>query len=38
MVTVPTSPPKEFRDDVVVALHGDAPLSQIARDFGISRA
>lgn len=29
--------PKEFRDDVVaVALKGQAPLAQIARDFGIS--
>ena len=29
--------PKEFRDDVVaVASKGQAPLSQIAKDFGIS--
>lgn len=29
--------PKEFRDDVVaVARQGKAPLSQIAKDFGIS--
>ena len=29
--------PKEFRDDVVaVARMGQAPLSQIAKDFGIS--
>ncbi|GAA1165815.1 transposase [Ornithinimicrobium humiphilum] len=29
--------PKEFRDDVVaVARQGQAPLSQIAKDFGIS--
>ena len=29
--------PKEFRDDVVaVARKGQAPLAQIARDFGIS--
>ena len=29
--------PKEFRDDVVaVARKGRAPLSQIAKDFGIS--
>jgi transposase len=29
--------PKEFRDDVVaVARKGEAPLNQIARDFGIS--
>ena len=31
--------PKEFRDDVVaVARRGLAPLSQIAKDFGISEA
>ncbi|HRK47292.1 MAG TPA: transposase [Nocardioides sp.] len=29
--------PKEFRDDVVaVARKGEAPLNQIAKDFGIS--
>ena len=29
--------PKEFRDDVVaVARKGHAPLSQIAKDFGVS--
>lgn len=29
--------PKEFRDDVVsVARKGQAPLSQLAKDFGIS--
>jgi len=29
--------PKEFRDDVVaVARRGEAPISQIAKDFGIS--
>ena len=29
--------PREFRDDVVaVARKGQAPLSQIAKDFGIS--
>lgn len=29
--------PKEFRDDVVaVARKGQAPMSQIAKDFGIS--
>lgn len=34
---MPKAFPKEFRDDVVaVARTGDAPLSQIARDFGIS--
>ena len=31
--------PKEFRRDVVaVARKGDAPLSQIAKDFGISES
>lgn len=31
--------PKEFRDDVVaVARKGQAPLVQIAKDFGISEA
>ena len=31
--------PQEFRDDVVaVARKGQAPLSQIAKDFGISEA
>ena len=31
--------PKEFREDVVaVARTGQAPLSQIAKDFGISEA
>ena len=34
---MPKPYPKEFRDDVVaVARRGDAPLSQIAKDFGIS--
>lgn len=34
---MPKAYPKEFRDDVVaVARTGHAPLSQIARDFGIS--
>ena len=34
---MPKPYPKEFRDDVVaVARKGEAPLSQIARDFGIS--
>ncbi len=29
--------PKEFRDDVVaLALSGQAPKSQVAKDFGIS--
>ena len=31
--------PPEFRDDVVaVARKGEAPMSQIAKDFGISEA
>ncbi len=34
---MPKPYPKEFRDDVVaVARQGQAPLNQIARDFGIS--
>ena len=34
---MPKPYPKEFRDDVVaVARKGEAPLNQIARDFGIS--
>jgi transposase len=34
---MPKPYPKEFRDDVVaVARKGEAPLSQIAKDFGIS--
>ena len=37
MLTMPKPYPKEFRDDVVaVARQGQAPLSQIAKDFGIS--
>lgn len=37
MLTVPRPHPKEFRDDVVaIARRGDAPVSQIAKDFGIS--
>jgi len=37
MAVMPKAFPKEFRDDVVaVARTGHAPLSQIARDFGIS--
>jgi transposase len=37
MFTMAKAYPKEFRDDVVaVARKGEAPLSQIARDFGIS--
>jgi transposase-like protein len=37
MCTVPRPHPKEFRDDVVaVARRGEASVSQIAKDFGIS--
>ena len=37
MFIVPRPHPKEFRDDVVaVARRGDAPIAQIAKDFGIS--
>jgi transposase len=39
MSTVPKAFPPEFRRDVVaVARKGGAPLSQIARDFGISES
>lgn len=34
---MPKPHPKEFRDDVVaVARKGQAPLTQVAKDFGIS--
>ncbi len=34
---MPRPHPKEFRDDVVaVARRGDAPIAQIAKDFGIA--
>ena len=34
---MPRPHPREFRDDVVVlARRGDAPIAQIAEDFGIS--
>jgi len=37
MSTMAKAYPKEFRDDVVaVARKGEAPLNQIAKDFGIS--
>src|SRR5665648_258729 len=37
MSIVPRPHPKEFRADVVaVARRGDAPIVQIAKDFGIS--
>jgi transposase len=36
MSNVPRPHPKEFRDDVVaVARRGEAPIAQIAKDFGI---
>ena len=36
---MPRPYPKEFRADVVaVARRGDAPISQIARDFGITES
>jgi transposase len=39
MLIVPKAFPLEFRRDVVaVARKGEAPLTQIARDFGISEA
>lgn len=39
MCIVPRPHPKEFRDDVVaVARRGDAPIKEIARDFGISES
>jgi len=37
MYVIPKPYPQEFRDDVVaVARKGEAPLTQIAKDFGIS--
>ncbi|KRB43110.1 transposase [Terrabacter sp. Root181] len=39
MFTKPAAHQKEFRDDVVaVARRGEAPLGQVARDFGISES
>lgn len=36
---MPKPYPKEFRDDVVaIARKGEAPLNQIAKDFGISES
>ena len=36
---MPAPHPKEFRDDVVaVARRGEAPIAQIANDFGISES
>ena len=39
MLSVPRPHPKEFRDDVVaVARKGEAPISEVAKDFGISES
>jgi transposase len=39
MISMPKAFPIEFRRDVVaVARKGEAPLSQIAKDFGISES
>lgn len=39
MLIVPKPHPREFRDDVVaVARKGEAPIAQIAKDFGISES
>ena len=36
---MPKALPKEFRDDVVaIARQGESPISQIAKDFGISES
>jgi|SRR5215207_8524726 len=36
---MPAAHPKEFREDVVaVARRGDAPIAQVAKDFGISES
>lgn len=36
---MPRPHPKEFRDDVVaVARRGEAPVKQVAKDFGISES
>ena len=36
---MPAPHPKEFRDDVVaVARQGEAPIAQVAHDFGISES
>lgn len=36
---MPAPHPREFRDDVVaVARRGDAPVRQVAKDFGISES
>jgi len=38
MVTVPKAFPLEFRRDVAAARRHEAPMSQIAKDFGISES
>lgn len=39
MINMPKAFPAEFRRDVIaVARKGEAPLSQIAKDFGISES
>jgi transposase-like protein len=39
MSIVPRPHPKEFRDDVVaVARRAEAPIAQVAKDFGISES
>lgn len=39
MLIMPKAYPKEFRDDVVaVARRGEAPIAQIAKDFGIAES
>jgi transposase-like protein len=39
MCTMPKPHPREFRDDVVaVARKGESPISQVAKDFGISES
>jgi transposase len=39
MSIVPRPHPKEFREDVVaIARKGEAPVAQIAKDFGISES
>ena len=39
MFAMPRAHPREFREDVVaVARKGDAPIAQIAKDFGISES
>jgi len=36
---MPAAHPKEFRHDVIaVARRGDAPIAQVAKDFGISES